>query len=94
MKLIISIPDKIYKKLLENKGTDKSLDFDDSLILEVVAEGGIPLEEELKAIKEDMKETFYDYKNNRYDVSMEGVIDVLDKRIEENKNNDSNVWGK
>lgn len=43
-------------------------------------------EEEIKSIKEDikedMKDTFYDYKYNRYDVSMEGVLDVLDKHIE------------
>ena len=46
---------------------------------------GIPLEDKLKDIKEDMKDTFYDYKNNRYDVSMEGVLDVLDKYIQESK---------
>lgn len=43
MKLIINIPDRVYEEMLKNKGTDKSLDYNEGLILEVAAENGIPL---------------------------------------------------
>lgn len=45
MELIIDIPNKIYEEILKNKGTDKSLDFDKGLILEVAVENGTPLED-------------------------------------------------
>lgn len=79
MKLIIDIPEEAHEILMKYQVLPENID------LEYFVIHGIPLEEELKAIKEDMKDTFYDYKNNRYDVSMEGVLDVLDKHIKENK---------
>ena len=82
MKIVIDIPEDKFD-LIQISAMNGMGDF----LHKIVAQG-TPLEEELKAIKEDMKDTFYDYKNNRYDVSMEGVLDVLDKHIKERINND------
>lgn len=80
MKVVIDIPEEKFD-LIQLSVISGMGDY----LHRIVAQS-ITLEEELKSIKEDMKDTFYNYKNNRYDVSMEGILDFLDKCIEENNN--------
>lgn len=89
MKLIINIPNKIYEEILKNKGTDKSLDFDKSLILEVAVENGTPLEEEFKKIKDEIENTgAYEQEVHGKTEFLKGItycLNIIDNRIKKLK---------
>lgn len=78
MKILIDINERIYKKVLENKGTDNSLDSIDNLRLEVALEEGIPLKNiELvdKKILINKLRTEFDYDDVYMPRHFEDIVD-------------------